>query len=106
MYIEYVLVNPETQAKNAYAQVRTDARGRFEFRNLPGDRWYYVMAQALGNVMVSWQTAVYLYPKERVQIVLTSTNASLPIYTEEVSVEVDGLGPAPSGEGGTRGKLF
>jgi len=65
-----------------------------------------VMAQALGNVMVSWQTAVYLYPKERVQVVLTNTNASLPIYTEELSVDVDGLGPASGREGGTRGKLF
>jgi hypothetical protein len=106
MYIEYVMVNPDTQAKSAYAQMRTDAKGRFEFRGLPGDRWYYVMAQALGSMMVSWQTAVYLYPKERVQVVLTNTNASLPIYTEEVSIEVDGLGPAAGREGRTRGKLF
>lgn len=92
MYVEYVMVSPETQAKSAYAQMRTDARGRFAFRNLPGDRWYYVMAQALGSVMVSWQAAVYLYPQERVQVVLTNANASLPIYTEEVSMSFDGDG--------------
>lgn len=100
MYVEYVMVSPETQAKNAYAQMRTDARGRFAFRNLPGDRWYYVMAQALGSVMVSWQAAVYLYPQERVQVVLTNANASLPIYAEEVSMSYDGdARPATNGTG-------
>ncbi|HXF83576.1 MAG TPA: hypothetical protein VNN19_12575 [bacterium] len=119
MYVEYVMVSPQTQAKNAYAQQRTDARGRFAFRNLPADRWYYVLAQALGNVMVSWQTAVYLYPQERVQVVLTSANASLPIYTETLAVNPDGSHPngaappekpAPSapaaGESWLRRKLF
>lgn len=105
MFVEYVMVSPETQAKNAYAQLRTDSRGRFAFRNLPGDRWYYLLAQALGNMMVSWQTAVYLYPQERVQVVLSSANASLPIFTEELSVSLDadshwkarpGTGPASS----------
>lgn len=128
MFVEYVMVSPETQAKNAYAQQRTDGRGRFAFRNLPGDRWYYLLAQALGTVMVSWQTAVYLYPQERVQVVLSTANATLPIYTEELSVSLDadshwtappgqsaaspngsapGRGSAPAGrEGWLRRKLF
>jgi len=83
LYVEYLMINPETQRRNAYAKARADARGRFEFRNLPSERWYYVIAQALGNVMVSWQVAVYLHPRERVQIVLTNTNAALPIYSEQ-----------------------
>jgi hypothetical protein len=81
LYVEYLMINPETQRKNAYAKTLTDAKGRFEFANLPADRYYYLVAQALGgSVMVSWQVSVWLNVKERVQVVLTNTNASLPIY--------------------------
>lgn len=83
MYVEYVISNPETQSKLAYAKTRTNPNGTFVFPNLPADRWYYVTAQALtGPVLVSWQLGVYLYPKERVQVFLNNANAALPIYTQ------------------------
>ncbi len=83
MYVEYVISNPETQSKLAYAKTRTTPNGTFVFPNLPADRWYYVTAQALtGPVLVSWQLGVYLYPKERVQVFLNNANAALPIYTK------------------------
>jgi len=84
MVVEYVIASPETQSKLAYAKARTDAKGQFLFPNLPGDRWYYVTAQALtGQVLVSWQIGVYVYPKERVQVFLHNANAALPIYTKD-----------------------
>ncbi len=81
MFVEYVVSSPEVQRRLAYARTTTDARGRFVFSNLPGDRWYYVVAQALtGKALASWQVAVYLYPRERVQIFLHNANAALPVY--------------------------
>lgn len=81
MYLDMVISSPETQDKLSYAKTRTDGKGNFLFSNLPPDRWYYVTAQALTeHVMVSWQVGVYLRQGERVQIVLTNTNAALPIY--------------------------
>ncbi len=83
MYVEYVISNPETQSKLAYARTKTNGKGQFVFPNLPADRWYYVTAQALtGHVLVSWQLGVYLYPRERVQVFLNNANAALPIYTK------------------------
>lgn len=83
MVLEYVIANSDTQSRIAYAKTKTDGRGQFAFSNLPADRWYYVTAQALtGPVLASWQLGVYLYPKERVQVLLTNTNAVLPIYTK------------------------
>lgn len=80
MFVEYVVGSPEIQNRLAYARTRTDTRGRFTFANLPGDRWYYVVAQALtGQALASWQVAVYLYPRERVQIFLHNANAALPV---------------------------
>src|SRR3989442_1670887 len=68
MMVQYVVASPETQSKLAYAKTKTNAKGQFLFPNLPGDRWYYVTAQALtGQWLVSWQIADYVYPKERVQ---------------------------------------
>jgi len=84
MMVQYVVASPETQSKLAYAKTKTNAKGQFLFPNLPGDRWYYVTAQALtGQVLVSWQIGVYVYPKERVQVFLHNTNAALPIYTKD-----------------------
>lgn len=81
MYLDMVISSPETQHKLSYARTRADDNGNFLFPNLPPDRWYYVTAQALtDHVMVSWQVGVYLLQGERVQIVLTNTNAALPIY--------------------------
>lgn len=81
MYLDMVISSPETQHKLSYARTRTDDEGNFVFKNLPPDRWFYVTAQALTEqVMVSWQVGVYLYPGERVQIVLTNTNTALPVY--------------------------
>ena len=81
MVVEYVVGSPDVQNRLVYARARTDVRGRFVFSNLPGDRWYYVVAQALtGKVLASWQVAVYLYPRERVQIFLHNANAALPVY--------------------------
>ncbi len=83
MVVEYLITNPETQRKLAYTKTKTNGKGQFVFPNLPGDRWYYVTAQALtGQVLVSWQIGVYLYPKERVQVFLHNANAALPIYTK------------------------
>jgi len=64
------------------------------FRNPPPERRYYVVAQALGPVMVSWQSGVYLYTRERVQVILTNTNAALPIYATSPR---SGKGEAVSG---------
>jgi hypothetical protein len=86
MFVEYVVCSPQTQNRLAYARTRTDARGRFVFSNLPGDRWYYVVAQALtGTALASWQVAVYLYPRERVQIFLHNANAALPVCAPTAS---------------------
>lgn len=83
MYVEYVIASPEMQTKLSYAKTKTNAKGQFVFSNLPGERWYYVTAQALtGPVMVSWQVAVYLYPKERIQVFLHNANAALPMYVK------------------------
>jgi hypothetical protein len=83
MALEYVITSAHTQSRAAYARVKTNAKGQFVFPDLPGDRWYYVTAQALtGPMLASWQLAVYLYPKERVQVFLTNANAVLPIHTK------------------------
>lgn len=82
--VGYVIANSETQSKLAYAKTKTNAKGQFVFPNLPGDRWYYVTAQALTEqALVSWQIGVYVYPKERVQVFLHNANAALPIYQRE-----------------------
>ncbi len=84
MYVEYVIAAPETQSKLAYARTRTNAKGLFVFRNLPGERWYYVTAQALtGPVLVSWQIGVYVHPKGRIQVFLHNANAALPMYVKQ-----------------------
>jgi hypothetical protein len=84
MYVEYVIASPETQSKLAYAKAKTNAKGQFVFSNLPAGRWYYVTAQALtGSVLVSWQVAVYLHPKERIQVFLHNANAALPMYVKQ-----------------------
>ncbi len=81
MYLDIVISSPETQQKLSYARTRTEEDGSFLFRDLPPDRWYYVTAQALTEqVMVSWQIGVYLREAERVQVILTNTNAALPVY--------------------------
>lgn len=82
LYLDMVISAPETRDRLAYATTRTDAEGGFTFADLPPDRWYYVTAQAFpSNAMVSWQVGIYLRQGERVQVVLTNTNAALPIYT-------------------------
>lgn len=84
MYVEYVIASPEMQAKLSYAKTKTNAKGQFVFPNLPGGRWYYVTAQALtGPVLVSWQVAVYLNPKDRIQVFLHNANAALPMYVKQ-----------------------
>ncbi len=41
-------------------------------------------AQALtGPVLVSWQVAVYLNPKDRIQVFLHNANAALPMYVKQ-----------------------
>src|SRR2546425_8768193 len=56
-----VIANPETQSKLAYAKTRTNAKGQFLFPNLPGDRWYYVTAQARSEEHTSeLQSLAYL----------------------------------------------
>lgn len=86
MFVEYVIASPETQSKLAYSKTKTNAKGEFVFPNLPADRWYYVTAQALtGQVLVSWQLGVFLYPKERIQVFLNNGNAVLPIYAKQAS---------------------
>jgi hypothetical protein len=81
MYLDIVISSPETQQKLSYARTRTEEDGSFLFTDLPPDRWYYVTAQALTEqVMVSWQIGVYLREAERVQVILTNTNAALPVY--------------------------
>ncbi len=86
MFVEYVITSHETQSKLSYAKTKTNAKGEFFFPNLPGDRWYYVTAQALtGQVLVSWQVGVFLYPKERIQVFLNNANAVLPIYAKQAS---------------------
>lgn len=93
LYIDYVVSSPATQRKLAYANTRTDDQGVFAFPNLPPDRWYYIIAQALtGQVMISWQLAVHLHEGERVQVFLTNANATLPIYTD--SAEQSGADPS------------
>ncbi|HTE03421.1 MAG TPA: hypothetical protein VK739_04710 [bacterium] len=82
--VGYVIASHETQSKLAYAKTKTNAKGQFLFSNLPGDRWYYVTAQALTEQeLVSWQIGVFVYPKERVQVFLHNANAALPIYKRE-----------------------
>jgi hypothetical protein len=84
MYVEYVIASPEMQDKLSYAKTKTNAKGQFVFPNLPGGRWYYVTAQALtGPVLVSWQVAVYLNPKDRIQVFLHNANAALPMYVKQ-----------------------
>lgn len=79
--VGYVIASHQTQSKLAYAKTKTNGKGQFVFPNLPGDRWYYVTAQALTEqALVSWQIGVYVYPKERVQVFLHNANAALPIY--------------------------
>jgi hypothetical protein len=86
MYVEYVIASPETQSKLAYARTHTNGKGLFVFRNLPGERWYYVTAQALtGSFLVSWQIGVYLHSKGRVQVFLHNANAALPMYVKQAS---------------------
>ena len=81
MYLDVVISSPETQQRISYARTLSEEDGSFLFKNLPPDRWYYVTAQALTEqVMVSWQIGVYLREAERVQVVLTNTNAALPVY--------------------------
>ena len=81
MYLDVVISSPETQRRISYARTLSEEDGSFLFKNLPPDRWYYVTAQALTEqVMVSWQIGVYLREAERVQVVLTNTNAALPVY--------------------------
>lgn len=81
MYFDVVISSADTQNRLSYARTRTEEDGSFLFKDLPPDRWYYVTAQALTEqVMVSWQMGVYLREGERVQVVLTNTNAALPIY--------------------------
>lgn len=82
MYLDMVISAPETRQRLAYATTRTDGEGGFTFADLPPDRWYYVTAQAFpSDAMVSWQVGIYLRQGERVQVVLTNTNAALPVYT-------------------------
>ena len=84
MYVEYVIASPEMQTKLSYAKTKTNAKGQFVFPNLPGGRWYCVTAQALtGPVLVSWQVAVYLNPKDRIQVFLHNANAALPMYVKQ-----------------------
>lgn len=86
LYIDYVVSSPATQQKLAYAKTRTDRQGFFELPNLPPNRRYYLIAQALtGKVMISWQVEVYLHEGERIQVFLTNANAVLPIYADPSS---------------------
>ena len=81
MYFDMVMTSPDTVQRLSYARTKTEEDGSFVFKDLPPDRWYYVTAQALTEqVMVSWQMGVYIREGERVQVILTNTNAALPIY--------------------------
>lgn len=86
LYVDYVVSSPATQQRLAYAKTRTNQQGLFELPDLPPNRRYYILAQALtGRVMISWQVEIYLHEGERVQVFLTNANAALPIYADPSS---------------------